>query len=83
MHGSIGTSAAIAQLGDDGVTTIHTHSQSVFETGEAIAMMLGVPSITTLTGAGAAVNAIKTLHTESLSVRALQEYHAETATGKT
>jgi nicotinate dehydrogenase subunit B len=42
MHGSIGTSAAIAQLGDDGVTTIHTHSQSVFETGEAIAMMLGV-----------------------------------------
>jgi carbamoyl-phosphate synthase large subunit len=47
-----------------------------------IAMMHGVPSITTLTGAGAAVNAIKALHTESLTVRALQEYHAETATGK-
>jgi carbamoyl-phosphate synthase large subunit len=47
-----------------------------------IAMMHGVPSITTLTGAAAAVNAIKTLHTESLTVRALQEYHAETATGK-
>ena len=47
-----------------------------------IAMMHGVPSITTLTGAAAAVNAIKTLHTESLSVRALQEYHAKTATGK-
>nr|MBA2305371.1 carbamoyl-phosphate synthase large subunit [Acidobacteriota bacterium] len=48
-----------------------------------IAMMHGVPSITTLTGAGATVNAIKALHTESLTVRALQEYHAETATGKT
>jgi carbamoyl-phosphate synthase large subunit len=48
-----------------------------------IAMMHGVPSITTLTGAAAAVNAIKALHTESLTVRALQEYHAETATGKT
>ncbi|HJR61783.1 MAG TPA: carbamoyl-phosphate synthase large subunit [Vicinamibacterales bacterium] len=48
-----------------------------------IAMMHGVPSITTLTGAAATVNAIKALRTESLSVRALQEYHAETATGKT
>ncbi|MDQ3419383.1 MAG: carbamoyl-phosphate synthase large subunit [Acidobacteriota bacterium] len=47
-----------------------------------IAMMHGVPSITTLTGAGASVNAIKALHSESLTVRALQEYHAETATGK-
>jgi nicotinate dehydrogenase subunit B len=42
MHGSIGTSAAIAQLGDDGVMTIHTHSQSVFDTGEAIAELLGI-----------------------------------------
>jgi carbamoyl-phosphate synthase large subunit len=48
-----------------------------------IAMMQRVPSITTLTGAAAAVNAIRALHTESLGVRALQEYHAETATGKT
>jgi carbamoyl-phosphate synthase large subunit len=48
-----------------------------------IAMMHGVPCITTLTGAAATVNAIKALHTESLTVRALQEYHAETATGKT
>jgi len=48
-----------------------------------IAMMHGVPCITTLTGAGASVNAIKALHSESLTVRALQEYHAETATGKT
>jgi carbamoyl-phosphate synthase large subunit len=47
-----------------------------------VAMMHGVPSITTLTGAAAAVNAIKAMHTESLTVRALQEYHAETATGK-
>ncbi len=45
-----------------------------------IAMMHGVPCITTLTGAGATVNAIKALLTESLTVRALQEYHAEAAT---
>jgi nicotinate dehydrogenase subunit B len=42
MHGSIGTSAAIAQLGDDGVMTIHTHSQSVNPTAVAIAKLLGV-----------------------------------------
>ncbi len=45
-----------------------------------IAMMHGVPSITTLTGAAATVNAIKAFHTEGLTVRALQEYHAEAAT---
>jgi CO/xanthine dehydrogenase Mo-binding subunit len=42
MHGSIGTSAAVAELGDDGVMTVHTHSQSVFETRDAIAEMLGM-----------------------------------------
>jgi carbamoyl-phosphate synthase large subunit len=47
-----------------------------------IAMMHGVLSITTLTGAAATVNAIKALRTEGLTVRALQEYHAETATRK-
>jgi carbamoyl-phosphate synthase large subunit len=47
-----------------------------------IAMMHSVPCITTLTGAGAAVNAIRALKTEGLTVTALQEYHAKTATGK-
>ena len=47
-----------------------------------IAMMHGVPCITTLTGAAATVNAIKAMHSEGLIVRALQEYHAEIATGK-
>jgi carbamoyl-phosphate synthase large subunit len=47
-----------------------------------IAMMHGVPSITTLTGAAATVNAIKALRSEGLTVRALQEYHAEIATRK-
>jgi carbamoyl-phosphate synthase large subunit len=47
-----------------------------------IAMMHGVPCITTLTGAAAAVNAIRAMHSEGLTVRALQEYHAEIATGK-
>lgn len=42
MHASIGTSAAIATLGADGVMLIQTHSQSVFETGLAIARMLGM-----------------------------------------
>ena len=43
MHASIGTSAALATLGADGILTVQTHSQSVFETGEAIAKMLGMP----------------------------------------
>ncbi len=47
-----------------------------------IAMMHGVPSITTLTGAAATVQAIKALRGEGLTVRALQEYHAEAATRK-
>jgi carbamoyl-phosphate synthase large subunit len=47
-----------------------------------VAMMHDVPCITTLTGAAAVVNAIRALHTEGLTVRALQEYHAEIATGR-
>ncbi|OFW08985.1 MAG: carbamoyl phosphate synthase large subunit [Acidobacteria bacterium RIFCSPLOWO2_02_FULL_67_36] len=47
-----------------------------------IAMMHGVPCITTLTGAAATVNAIRSLNTEALTVRSLQEYHAETAPRK-
>jgi carbamoyl-phosphate synthase large subunit len=47
-----------------------------------IATMHGVPCITTLTGAAAAVNAIRAIHSEGLQVRALQEYHAETATDR-
>jgi CO/xanthine dehydrogenase Mo-binding subunit len=43
MHASIGTSAALATLGADGVLTVQTHSQSVVETGEAIAKLLGLP----------------------------------------
>ena len=42
MHASIGTSAAIATL-RDGEMLIQTHSQSVFETREAIAGMLRMP----------------------------------------
>ncbi len=43
----------------------------------SVAMMQGVPAITTLTGAAAAVSAIEALRTEGLSVKSLQEYHAE------
>jgi carbamoyl-phosphate synthase large subunit len=47
-----------------------------------VAMNHGVPCITTLTGAAAAVNAIRAMNTEGLTVRALQEYHAEMSTKK-
>jgi carbamoyl-phosphate synthase large subunit len=40
------------------------------------AMMAGVPCITTMTGAAAAVDAIRALRTEGLDVRALQDYYA-------
>ena len=42
MHGSIGTSAALARLGKDDVMTIHTHSQNVFGLAGAVAEMLDV-----------------------------------------
>jgi len=45
-----------------------------------IAMMLGVPCVTTLTGAAATVSAIQALRAERLGVRPLQEYHARGAT---
>ena len=44
-------------------------------------MMLGVPAITTLTGAAATVSAIRAVRREKLEVRPLQEYHAGIATG--
>lgn len=42
MHASIGPSAAVATLAADGTLTVQTHSQSVFETRQAIARMLGM-----------------------------------------
>ena len=44
------------------------------------AMLHGVPCITTLTGAAAAVSGIRALGEHVLTVRALQDYHAESAT---
>ena len=41
-----------------------------------VAMMQGVACITTLTGASAAVAAIRALRTQALGVRALQDYYA-------
>jgi carbamoyl-phosphate synthase large subunit len=45
------------------------------------AMMAGVPCITTITGAAAAVEAIRALRTEGLDVRALQDYYAAVQAG--
>jgi nicotinate dehydrogenase subunit B len=42
MHGSIGPSTAVATFDAAGSLLIQTHSQSVFETGTAIAKMLGL-----------------------------------------
>lgn len=46
-----------------------------------VAMLHGVPCVTTLTGASATVAAIRALRDEGLDVRALQEYHAGMAIG--
>jgi carbamoyl-phosphate synthase large subunit len=43
------------------------------------AMLHGVPCITTLTGAAAAVSGIRALGDHELTVRALQDYHAKSA----
>jgi carbamoyl-phosphate synthase large subunit len=43
------------------------------------AMLHGVPCITTMTGAAAAVSAIDAFRSQVVSVRALQDYYAETA----
>ena len=42
-----------------------------------VAMLHSIPCITTLTGASAAVEAIRALRGQELDVRALQDYHAE------
>jgi len=44
-----------------------------------IATVLQVPCVTTLTGAAAAVSAIRALREEAVEVRPLQEYHASAA----
>ena len=44
-----------------------------------IATVLGVPCVTTLTGAAAAVSAIRALKDEAIDVQPLQEYHAAVA----
>ena len=44
-----------------------------------VAMVHNVPCITTLTGASAAVEAIRAIRAQALDVRAIQDYHAEIA----
>jgi CO/xanthine dehydrogenase Mo-binding subunit len=41
MHGSIGPSCAVGQLGDDGVMTVYTHTQGVYPDRDAIAQLIG------------------------------------------
>ena len=48
-----------------------------------IAMLHGVPCITTLTGAAAAVSAIRAIQNEALTVRSLQQYHSEIVADRT
>jgi CO/xanthine dehydrogenase Mo-binding subunit len=42
MHGSIGPSCAVGQLGSDGLMTVYTHTQGVYPDRKAIAEMLAV-----------------------------------------
>jgi carbamoyl-phosphate synthase large subunit len=49
------------------------------KTVRRIAMQHGIPCITTLTAAAAAVSAIRALKVEGLGVKAIQEYHAPRA----
>jgi len=58
------------------------HGRESFFDDKAVrraAMMAGVPCITTITGAAAALEAIRALKTEGLDVRALQDYYAAVA----
>jgi carbamoyl-phosphate synthase large subunit len=50
------------------------------KTVRRVAMLHGVPCITTLTAAAAAVSAIRAIRSEGLTVRAIQEYHGARAT---
>ncbi|MFQ5806536.1 MAG: carbamoyl-phosphate synthase large subunit [Phycisphaerae bacterium] len=58
-------------------TPIHTGSASEEGRWRAASIQLGVPLITTLAGARAAVGAIRALRSNGLHVRALQDYLAE------
>jgi len=58
------------------------HGRESFFDDKAVrraAMMAAVPCITTITGAAAALEAIRALRTEGLEVRALQDYYAAVA----
>jgi carbamoyl-phosphate synthase large subunit len=44
-----------------------------------VAMLNGVPAVTTLTGAAATVSAIAAMRTEGITVKSLQEYHDKTS----
>jgi carbamoyl-phosphate synthase large subunit len=58
------------------------HGRESFFDDKAVrraAMMAGVPCITTITGAAAALEAIRALKTQGLDVRALQDYYAAVA----
>jgi carbamoyl-phosphate synthase large subunit len=58
------------------------HGRESFFDDKAVrraAMLTGVPCITTITGAAAALEAIRALKTEGLEVRALQDYYAAVA----
>ncbi len=58
-------------------TPIHTGSASEEGRWRAASIQVGVPLITTLAGARAAVGAIRALRSNGLHVRALQDYFAE------
>ena len=72
------TAAAIARVTAAGSTGSAVKSRTV----RRAAMMHEVPCITTLTGAAAAVQAIRALREQGVGVRALQDYYAGIAAQK-
>ena len=58
-------------------TPIHTGSASEEGRWRGASIQAGIPLITTLAGARAAVGAIRAMRTNTITVRALQDYLAD------
>ena len=66
-----------------GTSIAPIYQRTIVDFAQSAAMMHEVPCITTLTGAAAAVSAIRATRQQSVSVRPLQDYYAGIATSRT
>ncbi len=79
IHDADGAGHRFADMGP--VLLCHDGSHHADRAVRRAATMAQVPCITTLTGASAAVSAIKALRLQALTVRSLQDYYAGVETG--